>query len=212
LDPWRALPRKYRKLLIAAVIVLVYVAVGSYLSRGKVISAPNSYASCRTAGYPFTDSDPPSCSDGARTFVGTYTPPTPTPAAVTSIPFDILVDGDSGGNYPASQQFIHTASAWQSYWSSVHSGLHALPPIIPVDFTQGDVAAISSGPEPTSGYALTVTSVNASATGSVIYATLSVPSVTCKVTYAQSNRYYIIRTPILTPPVTFQVLTTHKSC
>jgi hypothetical protein len=211
-DPWRALPRKYRRLLLAAVVVLAYVAIGTYLSRGKVISAPDSYAGCRNAGYPFTDTDPPSCDDGTHTFVGAYAQPTPTPAAVTSIPFDILVDGDSGGNYPAGQLFINSQNAWQAYWSTVHAGLHTLPPIIPVDFTQSDVAAFSSGPEPTSGYALSVTSVNGSVTGTVVYATLSVPSVTCKVTFAQSNRYYIVRTPILTPPVTFQVTTTHKIC
>ncbi|HUD10772.1 MAG TPA: protease complex subunit PrcB family protein [Candidatus Saccharimonadia bacterium] len=192
-------------------MVIIYVVVGSLLSRGHVIAAPNSYATCTQAGYPFTDTDPPACMVGNHTFLGAYTRPTPSQTPVSSLAFEVLVDGDSGGAYPKSQQLITDNADWVKYWSAVHAWV-TLPPILPVDFSQFDVVALSDGRQPTNGYSMSVTNINTSSAGTTVYATVDEPTVTCHVSYTTSNPYYIVKTPKLAPPVMFNISTSPHRC
>jgi hypothetical protein len=164
------------------------------------------------AGYPFTDTDPPTCTVGKHTFLGPYAHPTPSQAPVTSQPFQVLVNGDSEGTYPKSHQVITNNADWQKFWTQVHASLPTEPPILPVNFAQSDIIALSEGRQPSNGYGLEVTSINVSSAGTTVYATESVPTFTCNVTYTSSNRYYIASTAKLTPPINFDIVTTPHEC
>jgi hypothetical protein len=204
--------RKYKRLIIAVVVVIIYVTVGSILSRGHVIAAPNSFSSCKEAGYPFTDTNPPACTVGDHTFLGPYAHATPSEAPVTSQPFEVLVSGDSEGDYPKSHEVITNQTQWQTFWSQIHSSLPTEPPLLPINFAQSDVITLSDGRQSTTGYTLEITSINVSTAGTTIYATESVPTFTCGVSYAPSNPYYIVSTDKLPPPISFDIVRSPHEC
>jgi hypothetical protein len=198
----------------------VIIAAGSILSAWLAIwlvsataTAPiDSYLSCAFQGYPTTDTNPPLCSDGAHDYLG---PPAPTPkfqAPLTTQTFNVLVDGDSRGTYPNRWQVITTQTGWVSYWNTVHAQLHAIPPLLPVNFATSNVIALSQGPEQTSGYVLQINDVTTSTAGSVIDISDSVPTIGCQVAYTSTNPYFIASTTKLPPPVTFFVTTTRRKC
>jgi hypothetical protein len=197
----------------AGAVAVVMVAIGcSRLFRGQPVAAITSYAQCTTAGYPFTDTNPSACTADGRTFLDAAAAPSAAPVAVTNLPFDLLVDGDSDGNYPKRQQVIRTETGWEQYWRQVHAALSTVPPILPVDFSISNVVALSEGGQLTQGYVLEITGVDASAAGTTIDVTESIPTLTCQVSNTPSNRYYIIRTPKLTSPVSFRTTTAYRQC
>ncbi|HEX3082621.1 MAG TPA: protease complex subunit PrcB family protein, partial [Candidatus Saccharimonadia bacterium] len=186
--------------LVLAAIVAIWITAG-------YTEPIDSYTACVTAGYPVFDSNPPVCRAGSRNFTGLPSPtPTP-PAPVTSVPFEILVDGDTHSPVPGhDQQLITTQSQWQTYWRSVHGGLPTLPPILPVDFSSSSVIGTSLGAKPTGGYSLKITSITTGSAGSVIDVTESTPTITCLVTQSITNRYLIVRTDTpLKDPVSFRI-------
>lgn len=173
----------------------------------------DSYAACIEAGNPVLQTNPPICRDGPHNFTGTALPPDPPSAAVTSVPFEILVDGDTRTQIPAHHQdFINTPGEWQAFWLSVHAGLATPPPLIPVDFAQSSVVGVSLGAQLTSGYGLKITNVTNGPTGSVISLTESTPTIMCPVVTRVSNRYVIIRTAKLTGPVSFRITSEKRHC
>ena len=195
--------------LLATVIVVTVVA--SFLFRGTPAAPIASFAQCAQAGFVVSDTNPPACSDGHRSFVGPAAP-VKSLAPGTTLPFELMVEGDSGGNYPAGQQVISSQSAWQHYWVQVHSGLRSIPPILPVDFNTSDIIALSSGREVTNGYNLKVTAVMGSATGTAVDVTFTIPTISCKVANTSSNRYFIAKTQKLTQPVSFRITTEYHKC
>jgi hypothetical protein len=158
-------------------LVLVLSATGLLLWLGLLLFKPklttpiDSYATCATAGYPVSETSPPTCSDGHHTYRGGDTAKSTPADALESVPFEILVDGDSGGKYPQTHEIITSGTGWERYWAKIHSGLTTLPPILPVDFSQSDVIALSEGQQPTTGYNLKITSITTSNSGSDIYVT-----------------------------------------
>jgi hypothetical protein len=189
----------------------VVSALASWAFRGRMAPPITSFAQCTQAGYIVTDTNPPACSDGHRAFLGDAIT-TPTEPAGQTLPFELMVEGDSGGNYPKRQEVITTQAAWQQYWDQVHSGLPSIPPILPVDFNSSDIVSLSSGRELTNGYGLKVTGVIASSAGTTVDATLTVPTVTCPVANTATNRYFIAKTPKLTQPVSFRISLEYHRC
>jgi hypothetical protein len=192
--------------------LLLLVPLSAWLLRGQFTERIDSYAACAEAGYPIAETYPPTCSDGRHTFLGPPSTVGPLSAEETSVPFQLLVEGDSGGNYPQRQEVITTIADWQHYWQTVHAGLASVPPILPVDFASSNVVALSEGPQLTSGYNLKVTSVVTSASGTTVGVTESIPTITCQVTQTSTNRYFIAKTDKLTPPVSFRITTDHRHC
>ena len=186
--------------------------LGVLLFGPKLTTAIDSYATCATAGYPVAETSPPTCSDGRHTYRGPDTPK-PTPAdALESVPFEILVDGDSGGKYPQTHEIITTPADWEQYWANIHAGLTSLPPILPVDFSQSDVIALSEGQQPTTGFNLKITSITTSNAGSNVYVTETIPTITCTESETFTNRYFLASTFKLTEPINFKYTTEKHQC
>jgi hypothetical protein len=172
----------------------------------------DSYTRCAADGNPITETDPPTCRDGRGLFVGPRGSPAASAGLISAIRFDLLVQGDSGGNYPKRQEIISTQSDWQRYWREVHSGLSSLPPILRIDFSQNDVIALSLGRQMTAGYGLMIIGITDRASGTTVNVTETIPTITCVVPQVVTNRYYIAKTPKLTPPVSFQISTNRHHC
>lgn len=204
-----------RRSIVLGITAAWLLALGAWMLYAHPTERIDSFARCAEQGYPVSDTEPPTCTAGARTFVGPVTKASPTASSNPSgeaLPFDILVDGDSGSAYPNRQEVIVTQQNWERYWREIHAHLPKLPPLLPVDFTKNHVIALSEGQKPTGGYNLKVTSVTSGPKGTVVNVTESVPTITCAVTDAVTNRYFIARTPALTPPVSFRITTDHRRC
>lgn len=206
---WLRSPR-WRLGLVVAAVGLTAAAI---LFRATQTHPIDSFAACVEAGYPVLYSEPPVCRTGQHSFVGPANTPASTPPPATSVSFQLLVEGDTHGYYPRRQEAIRSQDEWEAYWRAVHTGLGTLPPLLPVDFASNTVIALSTGPQPTGGYSLKVTSVMKSEAGTVIGAVESVPTITCMVTQAQSNLYTIVRVPERLPePISFRLTTTPRRC
>jgi PrcB C-terminal len=203
-------PTLRRALVLAALLVVALLCTWQFSPR--TTTPIDSYASCATAGYPVTDTSPATCSDGTHAFVGPTQAPAPSEAPVTSLSYQILVDGDPGGTYPRTQQVITTQTDWVKYWSAVHAALPTLPPLLPVDFSQNQVIALNEGPEPTNGYSLSVTSVSDSSSGTTVQVTRTTPVPACHPAQVPSNRYLLVLTPKLTAPVSFDITNIPRNC
>jgi len=192
--------------LTLAGIVAIFIAAG-------YTSPIDSYNACVEAGNPILETDPPICRDGVHNFTGTPLPSrTPAPE-VSTIPFEILVDGDTHGSSPAHAQVtINNQTDWQHYWQTTHANISPLPPLLPVDFTTSNVVAAGLGSKTTSGYGLKITSITASTAGTVVNLTESTPTITCTVAQVISDRYLIVRTPKLTDPVSFRITSEKRHC
>lgn len=201
--------RRWLQLMLAfigAVLLAVIIRAGA-------TSPIDSYAACIEAGNPVLDTHPPICRDGSHNFTGMSLPSPNLVAGDISVPFDLLVDGDTRGAAPAHRQdFINSQAQWQAYWREVHSSLATLPPLIPVDFSQSSVVAVSLGRQSTSGFGLKVTSITVSAAGTTVNLTESAPTITCAVAQAITNRYVIVRTAKLTGPVSFRITSEKRHC
>jgi hypothetical protein len=173
----------------------------------------DSYAACAEAGYPVTDSNPPLCRAGRLNFTGTLRPPEASAPPVSVQALEILVNGDTATSLPAAHQvLINSQAEWQTYWQQAHAGIKPLPPLIPVDFSTASVLAAGLGPKPTGGYSLRFTGVTSGPSGTIAGFTESSPSAGCATTQAVSNRYTVVRTAKLAPPVSFRVTSVKHSC
>jgi hypothetical protein len=200
---------RWQHLAIAAILA---VGLAVIVSAGTT-EPIDSYAACTQAGFPVLQTEPPICRDGNRSFNGTPDPVASAGPAQTTIPFEILVDGDTRTKLPAQlQTLVSTQAAWLSFWSHVHAGLPTLPPLLPVDFATSSVVAISLGPQTTTGFGLKITNISESPTGTVVSYTKTTPTITCQVTPAVSNPYLIVRTPTVTRPISFHLTTELHHC
>jgi hypothetical protein len=198
-----------------AVIGLWLIILAGWAFAAYSTELVDSYAKCAEEGYPISDTNPVTCSAGGHTFLGQRSASAPAstePAVGESVPFDILVNGDSHSNYPNRQEVLITQAAWGQYWRSIHAGQKTLPPLIPVDFTQSNVVALSEGRRGTGGYNLKVTSIVKTEQGTVVNVTESVPTITCRVAQSVTNRYFIVRTPVLQAPVSFRITVDRHHC
>jgi hypothetical protein len=192
--------------LMLAGVVAVFVAAGT-------TEPITSYAECKEAGNPILETDPPICRAGSRNFTGTPLPVPPSSESVTSVPFELLVSGDTHAAIPAhGQEFINTQADWQRYWNITHSALPAIPPLIPVDFSQSSVVGVSLGRQNTSGYGIKITSITTGRTGTIVNLTESTPTITCTVAQVITDRYLIVRTAKLAEPVSFHITADKRHC
>lgn len=162
---------------------------------------------CSAAGFPIQESQPEVCSAYGHSYVGPDDGSAVAAAAggvVQTLPFEVMVEGDSRGNYPKGQEVIRTQSAWQSYWAAVHEAVSPLPPLLPVDFTKYDVIALSAGVVATNGYSLQIGGVNIKDGAAQIVAHETLPGISCVVKPVKTNPYYIVRVAKLPAKVTFQ--------
>ncbi len=197
---------------IVLVGFLATIGVGLWAVQARPTNPIDSYAACTEAGYPVSDSNPPYCNASGHAYRGPFSSPTPTPPVQTTQPFEILVQGDSRGSYPRGQELIASQLAWDSYWRRVHAALPEVPPLITTDFSTSYVIALSSGPQPTTGYNLKITSVTTSTAGTTVNITQSIPTITCAVSATPTNRYFIGRTAKFPLPVTFRISTDYRHC
>ena len=203
--------QRHRAVIIGAGVLVIAFSVG-WLASSRQTELLDSFADCSTQGYTVTDTDPPVCSDGRDTMLGPTRSPEQPSTPLTSQPFELLVDGDSGSRYSQQQQFISSPSEWVNYWGQVHAALASLPPLLPVDFSTQNVLALSEGPKPTNGYSLKITNVTSSATGTIVDFTETTPSSACPAQNKPTNRYLIVRTAVLPQPVSFRATTSPRNC
>jgi HAMP domain-containing protein len=202
-----------RLIVLAGIVLAAGLMVWAVQARDT--EQLDSFARCAADGNPVTDTNPPVCNAEAHTFLGprqVLSASAAPGASLSSINFQLLVQGDAGGAYPKAQQVINNEAQWQRFWASVHAALPSAPPLLPVDFSGSNVVAITEGPQQTDGYNLKITAVSTSESGTVIDFTESIPTVTCQVTNRQSNRYFIARTPQLKEPVSFRLTRSFRHC
>jgi hypothetical protein len=198
--------------VVPLVGLLVVVAASSWLLVATTTSGVDSFVACQVAGYPVTDTNPQTCSDGRHAYVGPFASMSPV-AARQSVPFELLVDGDSGAAYPRGQEVVRTTGEWQAYWRRVHAQQPELPPLIPVDFTRSSVIALSEGQQLTGGYSVRVTGITAGDKGTTVDVTETVPGPKCSVTQSVTDRYFIVRADGAIPdPVSFRATKVTRSC
>jgi hypothetical protein len=184
----------------------------AWLLRAYLTHPIDSFQACAEAGYPVRESDPPTCSDGTHTFVGPRGASAGSTAPATTIDYELLVDGDSLGDYAHMQEHITNQADWQAYWRRIHADAGTLPPIIPVDFKVSDVVALSQGQQSSGGYNIRVTGIATSSAGTAVSVTETAPGKNCIVTTAFTNPYYIVKTPKLTEPVSFRITAEEHDC
>jgi hypothetical protein len=202
--------RRWRWLRLGIVTTTVFILL--FLNLPGRLAPITSYADCAEAGYPISQTNPPACRIGNRTLLGPRTSEsTPLPPQ-TMQTFTMLVQGDTRSDVPASQRIIRDQTTWESFWRTVHRAQNPAPPIITVDFARTDVIALTGGPKPTGGYNLKVSAVLVGSSGATINAIEQVPTITCPVTQAQSNRYFIASTAKLPQAVTFKTDTQRRRC
>jgi hypothetical protein len=201
-----------RRRPIIVIILIVGLLAAAWLLRAFSTHPVDSFQACADAGYPVRESDPPTCSDGTHTFIGPRATPAGSPEPVTAIDYQLLVDGDSLGDYERIQEHFSNQADWQAYWRRIHAAAGTLPPIIDVDFKTSDVVALSLGRKPTGGYNVRVSGIASSAAGTSVSITETSPGAKCIVTDALTNPYYIVRTPKLTEPVSFKITTEKHEC
>jgi hypothetical protein len=203
--------RHHRRIVILIGIILM-ATLAAWLVRSRLTEPIDSYAACTQAGYPILDSEPPVCVAKGHSFLGPRSYPTLTPEPVISQDFQLLVEGDSRGGYPKRQEVIATQAEWARYWNAVHAAIKPVPPILPVDFGASQVVALSEGRQPTGGYNLKITGITSTSAGTTIDVTEQTPDGGCVVAQGSSNRYYIVRTPKLPPPVSFRTTVEKHAC
>lgn len=200
-----------RKLLIALIILAALITVGVVLFNPIRLALIDSFAECAKAGFPVEQTDPPTCDDGRQTFTGPKGTPLPSMAPVEELEFQVLVEGDSRGTYPAKSQLITSQAQWQNYWLQVHKALSPLPNLIPVDFSKNDVIALNMGPEPTDGYSLSLLSLVSSGQEVTASVQLRQPGQNCGLPPKSTGPYYIALVPKLAASLKFDTATvTHK--
>ena len=95
----------HRIWLLSIVAGLIAVAVfAAILFWPHPQAAITTYAGCVAAGYPVLETDPPICRVGAHSFVGPLKGLSSPQPAIASVPFDILVTGDTANVIPAHMQ------------------------------------------------------------------------------------------------------------
>ncbi len=191
---------------------LAAIIVWAVLIRALDTSPIDSFIRCAAAGNPVSETNPPTCSEGGRYYVGPDAAPEVSSEPMVSLPFQILVDGDSGGHFPRSSQLINDESSWEEFWSWIHNSKSAVPPLIPVDFAKNSVIAISEGREQTNGYEYKITNVSVSKTRTVVDIRESIPTITCKVANIRTNRYYIVRTDKVQEPISYRISSERRKC
>jgi hypothetical protein len=172
----------------------------------------DSFIRCADAGNPVSETNPPTCTEGSRYYVGPAATPEPSTEAMRSLSFQILVDGDSGGNFPRSSQLINDQTSWEEFWGWIHNSKSVMPPLLPVDFTTDSVIAISEGREQTTGYIYKVTNVSVGKERTVVDIRESIPTITCTVNDIPVNRYFIIRTAKVREPISYRISSERRKC
>jgi hypothetical protein len=206
-----AFMRAHRRLLLVIGVAAGFM-MAAWLLQSRPTDQIDSFAQCVELGYPVTDGNPQTCTAAGRTFLGPQATPTPTPEAVNTIPFRIIVSGDSHGPYPERQEVITTPTDWAHYWSAVHSGLASAPHLLPINFTTTEVVALSAGRRPTTGVNLRVTSIVPTANGTTVNVIESKPGTSCRVQSVTANPYFVIETTRLAEPVSFKVVKDVHAC
>jgi hypothetical protein len=207
------LPFRSRPILIILGLFALGAGVaGAFFMRSAPAPAITSYAACAEAGYPVSLTNPPVCTHHNRSFVGPTTTPAASPAPALQVPFELLVQGNSGGAYPAKQEVITTQAGWTTYWAQVHANIKPLPPLLPVNFQTANVVAVSLGQRPTGGYSLKATSIDQLPSGTTVNLTQTAPGPGCITAQSFTNPYLIIQTPVLTQPVYFRITEQKHTC
>lgn len=212
---YRLVLTRHRR-LIWALAALLILGVGLALwnaYRPRVLV--HDFDSCIAAGYDASNTDPQTCTDGHHTYViaASSAPVTAStgPSGVQQS-FQLLVTGDSRGDYPRRAQVITTQVAWVAFWNQVHAKLVPKPVLLPVDFSKQEVIAITEGVEPTSGYSLEFLGVLAGAASAVVTYEEIVPSAKCKLTPTPTSLYLLVATDKTVGPVTFTPTVNPRKC
>lgn len=201
-----------RKALIALSLLVIIIGLAFWLAHPARVADIDSFAACVKAGFPVSDTNPPTCDDGHQTYTGPLGSPGPSAQPLETLDYSILVEGDSKGAYPAKNQLITTQAQWQSFWREVHTGLPSTPPLIPVDFGKYSVIALTMGPEPTQSYSIRMLSIGRSAQATVVDVELREPAQDCKLPALKTDPYFLAQVPKLDQPPRFETSTATRSC
>jgi hypothetical protein len=201
-----------RRSIIGLTVAFLAIIVWLVLIRAMDTEAIDSFNRCVEAGNPVSGSNPPTCTEGNHYFMGPLATPEPVGETMVSQPFQVMVDGDSGGIFPRSSQVINDPDTWQDYWRWIHDSEGQLPPILPVDFSKNSVIVISEGQQQTSGYVYKVTGIMVGDSRTTVEIRESIPTITCKVKNTKTNRYHIVKTEKLKDPVVFRESVEHRKC
>jgi hypothetical protein len=212
---YRLVVRRYWPQLTVGLVVLVIFAAIAFWAIHKHRTVIDSFDSCAAAGYPISTTDPQTCSANHHTYVEAESSPatsTSTGPTGTSQTYTVLVSGDSRGTYPQKQQVITTQAAWTAFWAQVNAKVSPFPPILPVDFSQDEVIALTEGPKPSGGYALELTGVLAGTSSASVAYDEIVPGEACTTATGPTDYYLLASTPKTTGPVSFTSTKVRRKC
>ena len=136
----------------------------------------------------------------------------PSTPAETVQQYNVLVQGDTKGSYPARQQVVTTQAAWSALWGQLYDKVVPEPPLLPVDFSQNEVIVLTDGPKPSGGYALDVTGVAASSAGGTIDYEAYAPQGSCTASLSPSDAVVAVVTAKITGPMTYSVTPVTRKC
>jgi|GEM_PF-1083193 len=212
---YRLVVARHRRLIWFLAVLIVLGAVFALWESYRPHILVHDFDSCVIAGNDTINTDPQTCSDGRRTYViAPAAPPTTVATGPTGVqqPFQLLVTGDSRGDYPRREQVITTQAEWIAFWNQVHAKLVPKPELLPVDFTKQEVIAITEGVEPTSGYSLEFMGVLAGAASATVSYREITPSANCQLTKSPTSPYVIVATDKTVGPVTFTPTLKQRKC
>lgn len=201
-----------RKVTVGFAVLLVLAGITVWLLRPDRLAQIDSFAECVKAGFPVQETQPPTCNDGRQTYAGPAGTPLPTMEPIQDLDYQVLVEGDSEGTYPAKNQLITTAAAWQAFWKEVHRSISPLPNLIPVDFSQNDVIALNMGPQPTDGYSIRLLSLVTSGGQVTASVQLRQPGKDCRLPTKATGPYYLAMVPKISAPLKYSLTTVTRNC
>jgi hypothetical protein len=193
---------KRRHGMLAGLVLIGLVALGGMALHAAPLPI-TSFEECADDGYPVISGNPSICTAHGKSYSDVVDISSGSSQAITSLDTEILVEGNSEGNYPVRQEVIRSQSAWESYWSRVHEAVHPTPNLLAVDFNNYDVVAISAGVQPTNGFTYEITSITQEGQTATVQIHELVPSINCNVQAVQTNPYFIMRVAKLPQNVVF---------
>lgn len=118
-----------------------------------------------------------------------------------NIDFATLARGTDSGYQSASHMVIVQSEPWINFWQLHTSNAEPPPPVPQVNFTRYSVVAVFAGEKPTSGYSVTILSVETSGSQTKDQPSIAITVQHCQpgvgdfVTEALTYPYHIIRIP-----------------
>lgn len=101
---------------------------------------------------------------------------------------------------------------WNALWAQAWAGIGTPPSVRPIDFVVSSVVVVALGTRAGLGYRVSIDSVVATVSGSLLYATASAPGPGCSPSLGSSAPVHMVHYPGHPPVVDWQITTGLRTC